>query len=161
MLSELLEPKTVIPRLKAKTKEEALEELVDVLVAADKVTDKREALAAVKEREELMTTGIGLGVALPHGKTAAVKELVGAFGRSPEGIDFRSLDGKPAHIFFLLLSPPECAGPHVRALASISRLLKDPSFREQLLSLETPEEILSAIRTEEERHALRKPGGAS
>jgi len=157
MLSELLELKTIAPRLKAKTKEDALKELVDILGAAGKITDRAEALRAIREREELMTTGIGLGIALPHGKTPAASELVAAFGRSAEGIDFRSLDGKPAQIFFILLSPPDCTGPHVRALASISRLLKDKAFRDKLLKLETPEEILAAIKTEEERHDLRKP----
>lgn len=97
-----------------------------------------------------MSTGIGNGVAIPHAKTEAVDSLVAAFGRVPDGVDFKSLDGEPAHLIFLLLSPQEEAGLHVRALARISRMLKNAEFRERMLNADDAEEIFSIIQGEEE-----------
>ena len=100
-------------------------------------------------REALGSTGIGQGIGIPHGKTASVKSLVAAFGLSKKGIDFESLDGEPAYIFFLLLAPEESAGPHLKALARISRLLKDKYVRDMLRQAETEKDIIRIITDED------------
>ncbi|MEW5766044.1 MAG: PTS sugar transporter subunit IIA [bacterium] len=152
-LLDILDKKSIKLNLSAKDKEGVLAELIDLLVEAKKISDRESALSAIMKREELMSTGIGHGVAIPHAKADAVKELISAFGCSKEGIDFQSLDGEPAYIFFLLLSPAdEASGFHIKALARISRLLKHNYFRELLRKAETSEEVLSLIKKEEAKH---------
>jgi fructose-specific phosphotransferase system IIA component len=150
-VAELLSEDLIEADLKAKNRDEVFEQLVSDLAEAGKVDDPREALRAVKEREDILSTGIGNGVAIPHGKTPAVDNLVAAFGRVKEGIDFQSLDGKPVHLVFLLISPQKEAGLHVRALARISRMLKNIRFRNLLQEAETSEEILNIIKEQEEQ----------
>lgn len=147
---DFLNEKCIEINLKARTKKEVLEELVELLVKAGEIEDKEEMVKVLLERERLGSTGIGEGIAIPHGKTKAVKKLVAAFGRSPSGIEFDSLDGKPAHIFFLLVAPHDSAGPHLKALARISRLLKDQDFREELMKIPAREALLNAIRRKDE-----------
>jgi fructose-specific phosphotransferase system IIA component len=150
-VAELLSEDLIEADLKAKNRDEVFEQLVSDLAEAGKVDDPKEALRAVKEREDILSTGIGNGVAIPHGKTPAVDNLVAAFGRVKEGIDFQSLDGKPVHLVFLLISPQKEAGLHVRALARISRMLKNIRFRNLLQEAETSEEILNIIKEQEEQ----------
>ena len=102
-------------------------------------------------REEIMSTGIGHGIAIPHGKSEYVSELGGVLGIKKEGVDFDALDGKPTHIFFLLVSPLDVSGPHIKALARISRLLKGEEVRQQLIHARDMEEAI-AVLNEEERH---------
>ncbi|MDI6794603.1 MAG: PTS sugar transporter subunit IIA [bacterium] len=152
-LLDILDGKSVKLNLSASDKDGVLAELIDILVKAGKITERENALSAIMKREELMSTGIGHGVAIPHAKSDAVKELVSAFGCSQDGIDFQSLDGEPAYIFFLLLSPAdEATGFHIKALARISRLLKHKYFREVLRKAQTPEEVLSLLKKEEAKH---------
>jgi PTS system nitrogen regulatory IIA component len=135
--------------LKAKTKIEVLKELVLSLVRNSLVKDTDQALEVLLEREKLGSTGVGDGVAIPHAKFNGVKNLVAVFGRSRAGIDFESLDNKPAHLFFLFLAPENSAALHLKVLARISRLLKKPDFRESLMRARDREEIYKAIIEEE------------
>lgn len=151
-LSEMLSEETIEIDLKAKDKDEVLKEMVEILFNAKKIKDKEKVLEDIKRREEMMTTGIGHGVAIPHAKSDAVETLVAAFGRSKKGIDFKSIDGEPVYLFFILVSPENITGPHIKALAKISRLLKHHYVREKLKATETPQEVLELIRQEEDKH---------
>ncbi len=144
-LKKVLSPSVVAPQLTASTKEEAIEELLALLVATGKVRDADHARHAVLERERKMSTGMEHGIAIPHGKTDAVKELVACVGHSRDGIDFGSLDGEPATIFVMTLSPANRTGPHIQFLAEISRLLRDPERRERIRTAGTAQELLKAF----------------
>lgn len=121
--------------LKATNKNEVLDELIDVLFEDGKVTNKEELKNAVLKREEEFSTGIGMGIAIPHGKCSAVKEATITFGLSKSGIDYQSMDDKPAHLFFLIAVPTESSDIHLRALSEISRKLMHADVREKLYSV--------------------------
>ncbi|RMH54013.1 MAG: PTS sugar transporter subunit IIA [Candidatus Hydrogenedentota bacterium] len=148
-LSDLLMEECIKMKMVAGDKRAAIEELVDVLVTATGKGDREAIIEAVWNREELMSTGIGQGIAIPHAKTNAVGKLYAVFGKSEAGIDFAALDNRPVHIFFLLVAPEDQSGPHVKALARISRLLKHSYFRTALLEATSPSEVLTIIREEE------------
>ncbi|MEW5693747.1 MAG: PTS sugar transporter subunit IIA [Candidatus Hydrogenedentota bacterium] len=150
-ITEIMSEDLIEPSLKATTKDEVIEELVDLALKKQKNIDKSAIIAAVKQREELMSTGIGNDIGLPHAKTNAVPDLIIAFGRSLKGIDFGALDGRPVKIFYLLLAPEDQSGPHVKALAHISRLLKHAYFRDALLSAKNAKEIYEIIKEEEKQ----------
>lgn len=150
-LTEVLTEDMIKIPLVAKDKDGILEELVELVASVKPVSDKAGLLKAIKDREKLMSTGVGKGIAIPHGKSNAVKELVVAVGSTPLGIDFGALDGEPVRLFFFLASPLDVFGPHVRALAKISRLLNVDSTREKLLSAKTPKELLNILETEEDK----------
>ncbi|MGB0603330.1 MAG: PTS sugar transporter subunit IIA [Candidatus Latescibacterota bacterium] len=151
-LLDILSPDSTIVDLKGDTKEEIIAELVASLSASEAISDQDKVLQAVLEREKIMSTGIGDGIAIPHGKSDSVVELVAALGTQRRGVDFEALDGEPAYVFFLLVSPANVSGPHIKALARISRLLKNDDFKKKLITASSPEEIISAIRAEEESH---------
>lgn len=151
-LLDILSPDSTIVDLKGDTKEEIIAELVASLSASEAISDRDKVLQAVLEREKIMSTGIGDGIAIPHGKSDSVVELVAALGTQRRGVDFEALDGEPAYVFFLLVSPANVSGPHIKALARISRLLKNDDFKKKLITASSPEEIISAIRAEEESH---------
>ncbi len=151
MLSELLNLQAVRIPLVARTKDEVIRELVEVLESAHGLQTDGDILSRVVRRESMMSTGIGNGVAIPHGKTRQVDRLVAACGISREGIDFESVDGELATLFILLVSPENVRGPHVKALANISRLLKEQSVRESLRDAATPEAFLQVLREAEGR----------
>ncbi len=138
--------------LKSTTKKDVIQELVDLLVKAGAVEKKiRPKLVEVLlAREALGSTAIGQGIAIPHGKCEHVEELTAALGVSKAGVEFDSLDGDPAHIFFLLVAPIDSAGPHLKALARISRLLKDKYFRDGLQGAQDAKEILAILQQEPE-----------
>jgi PTS system nitrogen regulatory IIA component len=150
-IMDFLSEKAISANLRSKNKKEVIEELADLLVKAGEIKDKEKIVKILFEREALGSTGIGQGIAIPHGKSDKVKKLVAALGISKQGIDFESLDGEPAYIFFLLVAPLDSAGPHLKALARISRLLKDKFFRDALKNAQTNEEILDIVRREDER----------
>lgn len=153
-LSDLLNESGVSVSLAARDKRGAIDELVDLLVAStNDVTDRDAVVKSVWDREELMSTGIGQGVGIPHAKTNAVTRLHAVFGRSEAGVDFAALDSKPVHIFFLLVAPEDQSGPHVKALARISRLLKQSYFRQALLDARKAQDVLTIIREEELKSA--------
>lgn len=149
-LMEILSGSSVIVGLKGQDKQEILQEIVEA-VDEQKITDREKVLEAVRQREEIMSTGIGHGIAIPHGKSEYVKELGGVLGIKREGVDFDSLDGKSTFIFFLLVSPLDVSGPHIKALARISRLLKGEDFRKRLIDAADKEEAISFIIEEEEK----------
>lgn len=151
-LSELLNEKAIRLSLNARDKESCIKELVQLLESAHGVNTKGEILSKVLQRESMMSTGIGNGVAIPHGKTRLLDHLLAACGVSPQGMDFDSMDGEPAHLFILLVSPESLRGPHVKALANVSRLLKEESVRSALRNAATPEEFLATLREAESRY---------
>ena len=151
-LMEILSGKSVVVGLKGQGKQDILEELVDVLEVGEKITDSEKVLEAVLQREEIMSTGIGHGIAIPHGKSEFVKELGGVLGIKHDGVEFDSLDGQPTFIFFLLVSPMDVSGPHIKALARISRLLKGEDFREALIACPDNETALKILDEEESKH---------
>ena len=114
--------------------------------------DRERLVQALEDREKLNSTALGEGIAIPHGKLPGLKRVVAAFGRSPAGVDFSSLDAKPTYLFFLLVAPEDSAGAHLKALARISRLLKDEAFRQHLMSAASGAELFRTIREEDEKY---------
>jgi PTS system fructose-specific IIC component len=148
-ITDLLTKDTMILELKAKTKQTVIEELVNKLDAAGKLHDKEAFKDAIFAREAQSTTGVGEGIAIPHAKTTAVKTPAVAFGRSKEGIDYESLDGKPSHLFFMIAAPEGANNTHLEVLSRLSTLLMNTSFRSRIESASTEEEILDVIREKE------------
>ena len=148
-LLDILSPDSTIVDLKGETKEEIIAELVDSLANSDAITDRDKVLQAVLEREKIMSTGIGDGIAIPHGKSDSVEQLIAALGTQRRGVDFEALDGEPAYVFFLLVSPANVSGPHIMALARISRLLKNDEFKKKLIAAESSTAVIGIIETEE------------
>ncbi len=144
-LKQVLDPETVSLDLAGSTKQAVIEELIDLLIRAGKLSDREAALKAVLEREAKMSTAIQNGVAIPHAKTDSVNELVTAVGLKPNGMDFQSLDGKPSKIFILTLSPQTRLGPHIQFLSAISQSLDEPTVRHALLHARTPQEIVDLL----------------
>ncbi len=151
-ISEILNKDLLIADLQSKNKKGVLEELAEVLVNQRKLQDLDQVVEVLLDREKLGSTGIGDGIAIPHGKIRGLREVVASFGRSREGVDFESIDQKPTHLFFLLVAPENSAGIHLKALARISRLLKDPSFRRRLMEAEGGEELFRIISEEDAQY---------
>jgi PTS system nitrogen regulatory IIA component len=150
-IMNILDPKCVVLPLKGKEKKEIIKELIDVLVQNRKIKekDKEEVFKNVMEREKLGSTGVGLGVAIPHGRTAAVERIVGVLGISPEGVEFETLDGEPVHFVFLVLSPLEATSDYLRAISRVARLFKDKFLRETLKNVSSAEEAIKIIKQED------------
>lgn len=148
---DLLNPAAIIADLGAGEKDAVLEELAGAAIKVDQGLDQTEVVRVLQERERLGSTGIGDGVAIPHGKLRTIDHLLLSFGRSANGVDFDSLDGKPAQLFFLLLAPEESVGVHLKTLARISKLLKSSAVRQRLLGATSGEELYRIIGEEEER----------
>jgi PTS system nitrogen regulatory IIA component len=144
-LSEILKPECIIPDLKAHDKKGVLEELAQVITECEPSLSKGALLQVLLERERLGSTGIGDGIALPHGKLKELDHLCISFGRSVGGLDFDSIDEKPVYVFFLLLAPENSAGVHLKALAKISRMLKDGDFRRRLMNVKSGQEIYDMV----------------
>ena len=151
MLSELLNLQAIRIPLEARTKDEALRELVELLERAHGIDTDGDVLSRVVRRESMMSTGIGNGVAIPHGKSRLVERLASACAVAPGGLDFDSVDGEPATLFILLVSPENVRGPHVKALASISRLMKEETVRESLRTAASAEAFMQTLRDAESR----------
>ena len=152
-IMDFLNKKAITTDLKAKDKKGSIKELVELLARSGEVKpkDKESLVKILFDRERLGSTGIGQGVGIPHGKSSNVKKLIGAVGISKPGVEFDSLDGEPAHIFFLLIAPQESAGPHLKALARISRLLKDKYFRDMLKNAPDAKELIRIISREDQK----------
>lgn len=144
-LSELIDENNIIPDLKAKDKKGALEELAQVMVSQKPYLDKSALVSVLLERERLGSTGIGDGVAIPHGKFHGIEKPIVSFGRSRKGLDFESMDGEPVYLFFLLVAPENSASIHLTALAKIARILKNSAFRKILIEARTQKEIYETI----------------
>jgi fructose-specific phosphotransferase system IIA component len=138
--------------LAGKDKESAITELVDMLDAADALQNRDVVLNAVLTREHTRSTGIGSGIAIPHGKCNAVSKLVMAIGIADNPIDFHSVDGKPVKIILLLISPADQTGPHIQALARISRVMLDDSFKHKLENTKSAEEALKLLKEKDSEH---------
>jgi fructose-specific phosphotransferase system IIA component len=149
VLSQILRPSCIKVPLQSKDKRSAISELVDLLNDNGLLTNKDGALEAILVREQTRSTGIGSGIALPHGKCKAVRELVMALGIAREPIDFASIDGKPVTLVIMLVSPLDQTGPHIQALAKISRLMLDKQFRESLEKAATAEEAYELLSQKE------------
>lgn len=144
-LKKMLTVDSIRLRLRATSKSEALEELLDIMVENGQVRDREQARQAVLEREQKMSTGMQNGIAIPHGKTDAVDRLQIVVALQPDGIDFDALDGQPCTIFIFTLSPANRAGPHIQFLAEISKFLVDDAFRKKLLNATSSQEILQLL----------------
>jgi PTS system nitrogen regulatory IIA component len=150
-ITDFLTVQTVIPTLASRDKNAALEEMAEWLVSHHRHLNKQKVLTVLLEREKISTTAIGEGVAIPHGKLPGVERVFGVFARSPQGVDFASLDGGPTHLFFVLIAPENAAADHLKALARISRLLKDEAFRRRLMEGQTSQELFKIIAEEDEK----------
>jgi PTS system nitrogen regulatory IIA component len=153
-IRDYIENSLIIADLKGKTKKQVLEELVGHLASTCAAIDSDELLRVLIEREKLGSTGIGNGIAIPHGKLSGLKDIALVFGKSSSGIDFDSIDGKPVQLFFLLVAPANSAGVHLKALARLSRLLKDSSFRTRLLDSRDADQLYDIIISEDEKISL-------
>lgn len=151
-ITEILTPDLVIPELHGATKSDVLRELAECLAAKFKEMSLSDLAAVLAERERLGSTAIGDGIAIPHGKIRGAKKIVGAFGRHVAGVDFDSLDGGPTHLFMVLIAPEDSTSLHLKALARVSRLLKDAGFRERLLAAPDADAIYSLIVEEDGRY---------
>ena len=144
-LADFLSPDQIITGLASRTKAEVLDELAAPLVEKHDFLERSEVNSVLVSRENLGTTGIGDGVAIPHGKIAGLDNILISAGLSREGVDFAALDHKPVHIFFLVLAPEKSAGKHLKILAFISRLLQDPDFKDSFINAQTREELWNLI----------------
>lgn len=148
-LTEILHPDACVIDMHARTKKEALRELADALAGATQALDAKELLGLLLERENLGTTAMGDGIAIPHARLESLDRLLAGYGRSRDGIDFDSIDGQPTHLFFLLVAPGKEGSAHLLTLARLSRLLSKPDFRARLLEFETSQELLAAFEESE------------
>jgi mannitol/fructose-specific phosphotransferase system IIA component (Ntr-type) len=160
-LLALIESACVAVDLEAVTKEGAIEELVDLLEGAGKLQDRRTVLADLFQREEVMSTGMQHGIALPHAKSDGTKKLCVAVGIKKSGLDFESIDGEPSRIFILVVSPKNVSGPHVQFLAAIGSILKDPETRDRLLRAGSGEEVVACLRAELPADRAAEPTAAT
>ncbi len=144
-ISELLPRSAVVLNLQSKEKFAVIDELVRPLVAAGAITEESEFVSAIARRENMESTGIGLGVAIPHARTKAVSSIVLAFGRSDSGVDFNSLDGKPSHLIFLIAAPEEQKTEYIMTLARLSKLLRKDEVRIGLNKAGSPEDVVRVI----------------
>ncbi|MCX7884165.1 MAG: PTS sugar transporter subunit IIA [Caloramator sp.] len=145
-ISEIMSEKMIKLQLQSKDKISVIKELVELLYKNDKLYDKGKYIEAVLKREEEFSTGIGMGIAIPHGKSSAVKEPALAFGKSVEGIDYGALDGKPSNFFFIIAVPENSNDEHLRLLSQISRKLMHSEVREKLLKANKPSEVIDALK---------------
>jgi PTS system nitrogen regulatory IIA component len=152
-ITHILDEDSIIAELTSRDKKGVLEELVSVLVEHGRLHDKEKPVQVLLERERLGSTGIGDGIAIPHGKLKEIKSIICSFGRTKAGVDFQSIDEKPTHLFFLLLAPEDSASEHLQALARLSRLLKDDQLRRRLMEVNSKEEIYRIIAEEDAHYA--------
>jgi fructose-specific phosphotransferase system IIA component len=148
-LTDILKPENIKVPLEATTKSAAIAELVHLLATNGQVTDEKKVLDSVLERESTRTTGIGNGLAIPHGKCAGTVDLVMAIGKPAQPIDFQSIDGRPVSVIWMLTSPPDKTGPHIHALARISRLMTIDKFQQALRAAKNADEVYQAIVAQE------------
>jgi nitrogen PTS system EIIA component len=150
-ITDFLTIQGVIPELAGREKSVVLQEMAQWLAAQRESLNADQVLQVLWERERISTTAIGEGVAIPHGKLAGIERVIGVFARSPGGVDFAALDGGPTYLFFVLLAPENAAADHLKALARISRLLKDAAFRSRLMEGQTREDIFKIIVEEDQK----------
>lgn len=150
-ITDFLTPDRVIADLTEKEKSAVLKEMAGQLAGSESGLDATQILKVLQDREKISTTAIGEGVAIPHGKLPNVQNVSALFARSLQGVDFASLDGEPTYLFFTLIAPQDAAADHLKALARISRLLKDPDLRRRLLAAATNQELYNIIAVEDQK----------
>lgn len=148
-ISDILTEDLVVTSLEGDSKKDIIEAMIEIVGRSEKVLDKAKVRTAIFEREKIMSTGVGNGFAIPHGKTDAVTDIVAAFAVTAEPIDYESLDEKPVRLVFLLVGKDNLVGPHIKLLSRISRLMNKEEFRKRLLEVQSPREVLEMFRQEE------------
>ncbi len=148
-ISDILDETSIRTQLAGDSKNDIILAMIDIVAASKKVLDKEKVKEAIFEREKIMSTGVGNGFAIPHGKTDAVSDIVAAFAVTAKPIDYQSLDDQPVRLVFLLVGKDSMVGPHIKLLSRISRLMNKEEFRKKLLSAASPKEVLEIFRTEE------------
>jgi fructose-specific phosphotransferase system IIA component len=148
-ITDILNESVIQTNLPGSTKEEIINALIELAATQKQVTDKERVRTAIFEREKIMSTGVGSGFAIPHGKTDAVSDIVAAFAVTAHAIDYQSLDDQPVRLIFLLVGRDNMVGPHIKLLSRISRLMNKEDFRKKLLEAETPKDVLEIFRQEE------------
>lgn len=148
-ISDILTEHLVVTGLEGNSKEEIIDAMIDLVASSPKVQDKTKVRDAILEREKIMSTGVGNGFAIPHGKTDAVTDIVAAFAITAEPIDYQSLDEKPVRLVFLLVGKDSMVGPHIKLLSRISRLMNKEEFRKRLLETKTSKEVIDMFKQEE------------
>jgi PTS system nitrogen regulatory IIA component len=151
-IEDVLFEQCVLSDIRGTTKKEVIQELVQALKGANLIQDAEKAVNVVLEREKLGSTGIGDGVAIPHGKLKGMQNILCAFGKSKQGVDFDAVDHKPVHIFFLLIAPEDSASLHLKMLSRISKVLRDPSFRKSLVELDNASDLYGKVVEEDRKH---------
>jgi len=151
-VSELLTPAVVISDIKGDKKEDVINELIDLFKNDSRVNDIEKVRDAVLEREKIMSTGVGKGFAIPHGKTNSITDIIAAFGRTKRPIDYNALDNQPVHLVFLLVGKDNLVSKHIKLLSRISRMMNKDDFRNKLLEAVSVDEILDIFRKEEESY---------
>ena len=149
---ELLDEKFILTDFKSDDKEYVINELIDLYKENDKVNDIEKVRTAILNREKIMSTGVGNGFAIPHGKTNAVTDVIAAFGKTTRDIDYDALDGNPVHLVFLLVGRDDMVSKHIKLLSRISRLMNKDEFRESLINSNSKEEIINIFKEEEEQY---------
>jgi fructose PTS system EIIBC or EIIC component len=150
---ELLSTKNILTGFKNENKEDVINELVDLLKGDERVLDLEEVRKCVFEREEKMSTGVGKGFAIPHGKTNSVNDILAAFGKSETPIEYNSLDGEPVHLVFLLVGKENLLAKHIKLLSRISRMMNNEEFRKRLVEAESKDAILQLFQDEEQSYS--------
>lgn len=150
---ELLETKNILTEFKSENKDDIINELVDLLNGDERVINLEEIRKCVFEREEKMSTGVGKGFAIPHGKTNSVTDILAAFGKSEKPIEYNSLDGEPVHLVFLMIGKETLLAKHIKLLSRISRLMNNEEFRKKLIEAESKESILKIFKEEEQSYS--------
>lgn len=151
-LSDLLHKDYIIAELKSTVKEDVINELIDLFNNDNRVIDLKKVRDAVLDREKIMSTGVGKGFAIPHGKTNAVNEILAAFGKTDHPIDYQALDNQPVHLVFLLVGKDNMVSTHIKLLSRISRMMTKDEFREKLIQAKSNDEIIELFRTEEQNY---------
>lgn len=151
-ISDILDESVVRVNLKGKSKDEVINEMIAIVNHSHKILDIEKVREAIFEREKIMSTGVGNGFAIPHGKTDAVLDIVAAFAITEEPIDYESLDEQPVRLIFLLVGKDSMVGAHIKLLSRISRLMNKEDFRNKLLAAKTPKEVIDIFKTEEAQY---------
>ena len=149
---ELLDERFILTDFNSDDKENVINELIDLYKESDKVNDIEKVRTAILDREKIMSTGVGKGFAIPHGKTNAVTDVIAAFGKTTRDIDYDALDGNPVHLVFLLVGRDDMVSKHIKLLSRISRLMNKDEFRERLVNSNSKEEIINIFKEEEEQY---------
>ena len=151
-ICDILHQDKIIPELKSKDKNEIIDELVDLFKTDARVKNLEDIRNAVLEREKIMSTGVGKGCAIPHGKTSGVNEIIAGFAKTSTPVDFQSLDDQPVNLVFLLVGKENQVGPHIKMLSRISRMMNNDEFREKLIKASSEKEIYQIFKEEEEKY---------